>query len=66
MKLGTVFRLGGQGFAVFGTIKALRQSRSDGDRLAMLDAVLHGLAIGTTIALLVRELKRQRESEHEG
>jgi len=58
-------RFGGQAFAVSGTVKALRQARAEGDKLKMLDAVIHGLAIATAIALIIREVRQQRAERGE-
>ncbi len=65
MELKMIVRLGSQAFAVGGLVKSLREARAEGDRLRMLDAVVHGLAIATTVALLVREIRQQREGDGE-
>lgn len=61
MQVKMIVRLGSQAFAVGGIVKSLREARAENDRLRMLDAVVHGLAIATTVALLVREIRQQRE-----
>jgi len=61
MQVKMIVRLGSQAFAVGGIVKSLREARAESDRLRMLDAVVHGLAIATTVALLVREIRQQRE-----
>lgn len=58
-----MIRFGGQALAVTGVVKSLRQARAEGDKLKMFDAVVHGLAIATAIALVVREVKKQREGQ---
>ena len=60
MDLRNAARFGGQAFAVGTTVKAVRQARAEGDKLKMFDAVIHGLAIATAIALIIRELRQQR------
>jgi hypothetical protein len=66
MDLRNVVKFGGQAFAVTGTVKALREARAEGDKLKMLDAVVHGLAIATALALIIRELKQQRDAKGTG
>ncbi len=61
MELRTLFRFGGQAMAVTGIVKSLRQARAEDDKLKMIDAIVHGLAIATALALIVREIKQQRE-----
>lgn len=65
MDMKNVIRFGGQVFAVGGTVKALRQARAEGDKLKMLDAIVHGLAIATAVALIVREVRQQRAESEE-
>ncbi|MFW6205222.1 MAG: hypothetical protein ACOC96_09635 [Actinomycetota bacterium] len=65
MQLKMIVRLGSQAFAIGGLVKSLREARAEGDRLRMLDAAVHGLAIATTVALLVREIRQQREGDGE-
>lgn len=63
MDIRTIFRFGGQALAITGVVKSLRQARDEGDKLRMFDAAVHGLAIATAIALIVREAKKQREGQ---
>lgn len=63
MDIRTLVRFGGQAMAVTSIVKSLRQARAEGDKLKMIDAVVHGLAIATALALIVREIKQQREGE---
>jgi hypothetical protein len=53
-------RLAGQAFALVTVVRALRQAREEGDRLRLLDAVVNALAVATTVAILVRELRQRR------
>ena len=63
MDIRTLVRFGGQAMAVTSIVKSLRQARAEGDKLKMIDAVVHALAIATALALIVREIKQQREGE---
>jgi hypothetical protein len=58
-----MIRFGGQALAITGVVKSLRQARAEGDKLRMFDAAVHGVAIVTALALLVREIKKQREGQ---
>lgn len=60
MNIRTVARFGGQALAVGAMWKSLRQARADGDKLRILDAIVHALAIATAIALIVREVRQER------
>jgi chorismate synthase len=62
--LRNVVKFGSQAFAVTGTVKALRQARAEGDKLKMLDAVVNGVAIATAVALIIREVKQQRDAKN--
>ena len=59
-----MLRFGGQALAVTGVVKSLRQARADGDKLKMFDAAVHLVAIATALALIVREIKKQREGQN--
>jgi uncharacterized RDD family membrane protein YckC len=60
MNIRTVARFSGQALAVGAMWKSLRQARADGDKLRILDAIVHALAIATAIALIVREVRQER------
>ncbi len=60
MDIKTLARFGGQAIAVSAALKSLRQARAEGDKLKLLDAVVHALAIATAIALIVREVRQER------
>jgi hypothetical protein len=53
-------KFGGQALAVGTTFRALRRARAEGDKLRMLDAIVNALAIATTIAILIREIRERR------
>ncbi|HSK27873.1 MAG TPA: hypothetical protein VK894_13265 [Jiangellales bacterium] len=57
-------RLAGQVFALVTVVRAVRHARRDGDNLRLLDAVVNALAVATTVAILVRELKERRLDSH--
>jgi hypothetical protein len=60
VNIRTLARFGGQAVAVSAAFKSLRQARAEGDKLKLLDAVIHALAIATAIALIVREVRQER------
>ncbi len=64
MNLRNVAKFGGQALAAGGTVKTLREARAEGDKLKLLDAIVHALAIATAVALIIRELREER-AEHE-
>jgi hypothetical protein len=64
MNFGTLGKFGMEAFSARGVVSELRQARDDGDKLKMLDAVVHALAIATAVALLIREAKRQRAAKN--
>jgi len=55
--------LGGQVAAIGATVRSLRRARAEGDNLRMLDAVVNALAVATTIAIIVREIRERRGRE---
>lgn len=54
-----LFRIGSQLLAITTIVRQVRRAREDGDNLEVLDAVINGLAILTTVAILVREIRRR-------
>ncbi len=54
-----LFRIGSQLLAITTIVRQLRRAREDGDNLEVFDAVINGLAILTTVAILVREIRRR-------
>lgn len=63
MNVRNLAKFGGQALAVGTTFRALRKARAEGDKLRMLDAVVNALAIATTIAILVREIRERRSRD---
>jgi hypothetical protein len=55
-----VGRLAGQAFALVTVFRAVHHARRDGDKLRLLDAVVNALAVATTVAILVRELRERQ------
>jgi hypothetical protein len=55
-----VARVGGHALMAGGAWRSLREAHAEGDRLRLLDAVVHALAVVTAIALFVRELQQER------
>ncbi|PRH76467.1 hypothetical protein C6N75_25510 [Streptomyces solincola] len=57
-RTGTYLSIGTTAFGALSVVKQLRKARSDSDTLLLLDAVVSAAAIGTGLAILLRELKR--------
>ncbi|QMU80597.1 hypothetical protein GXW83_28035 [Streptacidiphilus sp. PB12-B1b] len=57
-KPGLLISIGTSAFGAVGVVKDIRKSRSEGDTLKLVNAAVAALAIVTSTALLVRELRR--------
>lgn len=57
-KAGTYLSIGTSLFGAIGVVKRGRQARTENDTLLLVDAVIHGAAIVTGVALLLRELRK--------
>ena len=57
-KPGILLGIGGGAFGAFGIVKDLRKAREEGDTLKLVNAAVAALALVTSTALLVRELRR--------
>ncbi|MCK8679447.1 hypothetical protein [Streptomyces lichenis] len=57
-RTGTYLSIGTTAFGALSIIKQVRKARSESDTLLLLDAVVSAAAIGTGLAILLRELKR--------
>ncbi|WP_236655171.1 hypothetical protein [Streptacidiphilus carbonis] len=57
-KPGILFGIGGSLFGAVGVAKDLRKAREEGDTLKLVNAAVAALALVTSTALLVRELRR--------
>lgn len=63
MNVRNIAMLGGQVVAIGATVRSLRRAHAEGDNLRMLDAIVNALAVATTIAILVREIRARRGTE---
>jgi large-conductance mechanosensitive channel len=61
-------RIGGQALAVGALVREIRRASAEGDKLRLLDAVVNFLAVATTIAIVIRELRNRRSgnNDHDG
>ncbi|MEY9966313.1 hypothetical protein ABIA33_004373 [Streptacidiphilus sp. MAP12-16] len=57
-RTGLLVSIGGGAFGAFGVVKDIRKARSEGDTLKLVNAGIAALALVTSTALLVRELRR--------
>lgn len=55
---GTYLSIGTTLFGALGIIKQVKKARVEQDKLQLVDAVVSAAAVVTSVALLVRELKR--------
>lgn len=60
---GTYLSIGTSLFGAVSVAKQIKQARFDRDRLQLVDAVVSAAAIATSIALLVRELRRMADDD---
>lgn len=60
-KPGHYLSIGTSVFSAFGVAKQVKKAREEGDTLQLLDAVLSAAALATSVALLVRELRRMND-----
>jgi predicted proteasome-type protease len=62
MNIRPIARIGGQALAATALFREIRRARAEGDRLLLLDAAVNILAVATTIAIIVRELRNRRNA----
>jgi hypothetical protein len=62
-KPGTYLSIGSSLFGAVSVAKQVKKARSENDKLQLVDAVVSAAAIVTTVALLVRELKRMGDDD---
>ncbi|MFF8814981.1 hypothetical protein [Streptomyces pactum] len=55
---GTYLSIGTTLFGALGIIKQVKKARTEQDTLQLIDAAVSAAAVVTSVALLVRELKR--------
>ncbi len=64
MNARNIATIGAQAMAVGGLVREIRRAREEGDKLRLLDAIVNVLAIATTIAILVREIRDRRNNKN--
>ncbi|MHA6763026.1 hypothetical protein [Streptacidiphilus sp. PAMC 29251] len=57
-KPGLLFGIGGSAFGALGVFKDLRKAREEGDNLKLVNAAVAAVALVTSTALLIRELRK--------
>jgi hypothetical protein len=65
MNIMNIARIGGQAMAVGALVREIRRARAEGDKLRLVDAVVNFLAVATTIAVIVRELRNRRAGNND-
>jgi hypothetical protein len=51
--------------AVGSLVREIRRARAEGDKLRLLDAIVNFLAVATTIAIVVREIRNRRAEDND-
>ena len=64
MNVMQIARISGQALAVGALVREIRIARAEGDKLRLFDAIVNVLAIATTIAIIVREIRNRRHADH--
>jgi hypothetical protein len=62
-KPGLLLSIGGSAFGALGIIKDVKKARSEEDRLLLVNAVVGALALITSTALVVRELRQLKSDD---
>ena len=62
-KTQTLTKIASIGFAGYTVVKTVREARADDDGLQLTEALLRGATLALSLVLLVRELRRLRQSE---
>jgi hypothetical protein len=66
MNVRNIARIGGQALAIGTFVREFRRARAEGDNLRLFDSVVNVLAIATTIAIIVREIRNRRNEDGDG
>ena len=61
MNIRNIARFAGQALAIGAFAREIRRARAEGDKLRLFDAAVNMLAIATTIAIVVREIRSRRD-----
>jgi hypothetical protein len=64
-KASTYLSIGTTLFGAVGVVRRLKDARLEGDTLRLADAVVSAASIVTSVALLVRDIRRMNEDEPE-
>ncbi|UQA92965.1 hypothetical protein [Streptomyces halobius] len=57
-KPGLYLSIGGSVFGAISAVKQIKEARAEQDKLQLVDALVSAAAVVTSVALLVREIKR--------
>jgi uncharacterized membrane protein YgdD (TMEM256/DUF423 family) len=61
VNIRNIARIAGQALAIGAFAREIRRARAEGDKLRLFDAAVNMLAIATTIAIVVREIRSRRD-----
>ncbi|TDE02192.1 hypothetical protein [Jiangella asiatica] len=62
MNVKYLAKFGGSALGAVGAVRSLAKARRENDRLRLIDAVLSVLSVAVTIAIVVRELREQQNT----
>jgi hypothetical protein len=60
MNIAAVARMVGQAMSARGSVREFKLARTENDRLRMVQAVVTGLSVALTVAIIVRELRQEK------
>ena len=64
-KIGRMVFAGGQAAAALAAVRAVKDARAKGDKLAMLHGALTGAVVAVTAAVALRTIREAATAEHE-
>lgn len=63
MNVKTIAKFAGQAAAAGATVRTFSKARREHDKLRMLDAVITAVSIAVTVAIVVREIRENRDEK---
>ncbi|HEY9411843.1 MAG TPA: hypothetical protein VIP77_19850 [Jiangellaceae bacterium] len=63
MNVKTIAKFAGQAAATVATVRTFSKARREHDKLRMLDAVITAVSIAVTVAIVVREIRENRDEK---
>jgi hypothetical protein len=60
MNIASVANMAGQAMSARSSVREFKKARTENDRLRMARAVVTGLSVAITVAIIVRELRQEK------